>query len=164
MKKPSITKDSSLAEQLKDFTFFLDRSSGKGSLVEGLKQLGLNIEAHDDHFPQNTPDYEWIGKCGEMNWIIISSDKRIKKNPIEREASIRAGVATFFFTSGKITNQQKIDFFTAAFKQVARIVINEMRPFIARINRDGTAKIWINHRNEDCLAEKPKKDKLDSNW
>lgn len=112
----------------------------------------MNVEAHDDHFPQNTPDYEWIPTCGEKNWIIISSDKRIKKNLVEREALIRSKVATFFFTSGGITNQQKIDFFTAAFKQITKIVINEKRPFIARINRNGTAKIWINYKNKDCLA------------
>jgi len=122
-----------------------------------LKKLGLNVEAHDDHFIPNTPDYEWISKCGEMNWIIISSDKRIRKNPIEREASIRAKVATFFFTSGEITNQQKIEFFTAALNQIAKIVINQPRPFIARINRDGSAEMWINHKNEDCLAKKQKK-------
>ena len=91
------------------------------------------------------------------NWVVISSDKNIKKNPFEREALIRAGIATFFFTSGEITNQQKIEFFTASLKQIAKIVINQPRPFVARINRDGTAKIWINHKIEDCLTKKQKR-------
>ncbi len=94
-----------------------------------------------------------------MNWIVISSDKRIKKNPLEREVSFRAKIATFFFTSGEITNQQKIEFFTSAIKQIAKIVINEPRPFIARINRDSTAQVWLNHKGEDCLAKKQKKTK-----
>lgn len=89
-----------------------------------------------------------------MNWIVISSDKKIKKNPLEREALIRAGTGTFFFTSGEITNQQKIEFFASALRQIAKIVINEPRPFIARINRDGTAEVEINHKGEDCLAKK----------
>ncbi len=156
-KKPPLTKESSPTERLKDFVFFVDRSSGKGSFVEGLKELGLNIEKHDDHFPQTALDFEWISKCGEMNWVVISRDKNIKKNPLEREALIRAGIATFFFTSGEITNQQKIEFFTASLKQIAKIVINQPRPFVARINRDGTAKIWINHKIEDCLTKKQKR-------
>ncbi len=94
---------------------------------------------------------------GEMNWIAISSDKMIKKNPLEREALIRAKIGTFFFTSGGLTNQQKIVFFTSALKQIAKIVINEPRSFIARINRDGTAEVEINHKNEDCLAKKQRR-------
>lgn len=97
-----------------------------------------------------------------MNWVVISSDKNIKKNPLEREALIRAGIATFFFTSGEIINQQKIEFFTAALRQITKIVLNEPRPFIARINRDGTAKVWLNHKGEDCLVKKQKKsDKIE---
>ncbi|MBS1796787.1 MAG: hypothetical protein JSS81_23355 [Acidobacteria bacterium] len=142
---------------LKNSTFFIDRSSGKGSFVEGLKLLGLNIEIHDDHFESNEKDVVWLCKCGEMNWIVISSDKKIKKNPFEREALIRARTGTFFFTSGEISNKEKIEFFRLALKQIAKIVMNENRPFIARINRDGTAEVWVNHKNEDCLAKKQKR-------
>lgn len=94
-KKQSNTKDS---KPLEDFTFFVDRSSGKYGLVEGLKKLGLNVERHDDHFEPTTPDPEWLMECGERNWIVISSDLAIKKNILEKQALLFSEVASFFFT------------------------------------------------------------------
>ena len=100
------------AKQLENIIFFVDRSSGK-QLAEGLKELGLNVEKHDDHFEQNTLDYVWLEKCGEMNWVVISSDKAIKKNFLEKQALIKSNLASFFFTSANLTSQ------TPPAKQVA---------------------------------------------
>jgi PIN like domain len=95
------------AKQLENITFFVDRSSGK-QFAEGLKELGLNIEKHDDHFPQNTLDIEWLEKCGENNWVVISSDKAIKKNFLEKQALMQSKLASFFFTSASLTTEKQI--------------------------------------------------------
>jgi len=113
-KKPSATKALSPAKLLENEIFFVDRSSGKYGLVQGLQNLGLNIERHDDHFTQTTIDVEWILHCGEKQWIIVSSDKNIKKNVLEKQAILSAKVAAFFFTSAAITSAEQIEAFSKA--------------------------------------------------
>lgn len=112
------------------------------------------IERHDDHFDDNTEDPVWISTCGEKNWIIISSDKAIKKNELERRAIMSSGVAAFFFTSPEITSAQQIEAFTKALPGITRMIMNQKRPFIARISPDGTIELWLNHKNQDVFARK----------
>jgi hypothetical protein len=153
-KKPSATKASSPAKLLENEIFFVDRSSGKYGLVHGLQNLGLNIERHDDHFTETTIDVEWISYCGEKQWIIVSSDKNIKKNILEKQAILSAKVAAFFFTSAAITSEQQIEAFSKALKRVSNFVLNQKRPFIATISQDGTVTLWLNHKGEDCIQQK----------
>lgn len=138
---------------LKDVTFFVDRSSGK-RLAEGLKELGLNVEKHDDHFEQNTLDIIWLEKCGEMNWVVISSDKAIKKNLLEKEALMKSNLASFFFTSASLTSDQQIEIINKGLKRIANILSSNKRPFIARLDKEGNVEIWLNHKGEDLIAKR----------
>jgi hypothetical protein len=152
--RTSATKASSLAKLLENETFFVDRSSGKYGLGQGLQNLGINIERHDDHFTQTTIDVEWISHCGEKQWIIVSSDKNIKKNILEKQAILSAKVAAFFFTSAAITSAQQIEAFSKALPKISNFVLNQKRPFIATISQDGSVELWLNHKGEDCIQQK----------
>lgn len=46
------------------FTFFVARSLGRGLVVAALREAGVTVHAHDDHFAQDTPDAEWLVKVG----------------------------------------------------------------------------------------------------
>jgi hypothetical protein len=142
------------AEPLENVVFFVDRSSGKYGLVEGLKNLGLNVERHDDHFNEKTSDVEWLTFCGERNWIVVSSDLNIKKNLLEKHALLASKVASFFFTSAKLTSQQQIQIFAKALRRITNYALHQKRPFIARIHPDGKVELWINDKGEDCLQQK----------
>lgn len=68
---------------------------------------GLRSFAEDDEheiihlatrFNPNAPDIEWISTLGqEGDWIIISGDMRISRNPAERQAWLESGLTAFFF-------------------------------------------------------------------
>ena len=48
----------------------------------------------------NLRDEEWIGCLGqEGGWAVISADRRITKNRIERDAFLSAGLVGFFFNA-----------------------------------------------------------------
>jgi PIN like domain len=56
-----------------------------------------------DRFAANTPDETWMAVlAGEPDWIIISGDLRIRKNPHEIHAWKAAGHTTFFLKAGWI--------------------------------------------------------------
>lgn len=140
-------------------TFFVDRSSGK-QLAEGLKEIGLNVEKHDDHFEQNTLDIIWLEECGNRNWVVISSDKAIKKNVLEKQALMESKLASFFFTSADITTEKQIEIVEKGLKRIANVIFSERKPFIARLDREGGVEIWINHKGEDLIAKKQEKRRL----
>lgn len=146
------TRESSVG-LLNNVVFFLDRSTGK-QLAINLRLLGLNVETHDNHFPQNSLDVEWLTYCGELGWVVISSDRAIKSNTLEKRVLQESGVAAFFFTSANLTSDHQFEIFTKALSKIAKIVLSERRPFIARIAKDSTVELWLNHRGEDLIAKK----------
>jgi|SRR6267143_1111836 len=77
-------------------TFFLDRTHGKRT-AKLLISVGMGIVLHQNWFYQEAPDPEWIGKCGEQGWVILSGDKSIETVPENRQAVIDAKCKVFFF-------------------------------------------------------------------
>ena len=64
-------------------TYFLDRSLGRIKLATALRQAGLNIEVHDDHFKQDAADEEWLAAVGKEGWVVFTKDQKIRYHPRE---------------------------------------------------------------------------------
>lgn len=79
-----------------ELTFFLDRTHGKRT-ARVLESVGISVILHFRWFVHNTPDPEWIAKCGEQNWVILSGDKKIETVPENRQAVIDAQCKVIFF-------------------------------------------------------------------
>jgi hypothetical protein len=71
----------------------------------------LNVLAEPEHqvthlkelFAANTPDQVWMDSLAKQpDWVIISGDLRIRKNPHEIKAWTEAGHTTFFLKPGWI--------------------------------------------------------------
>jgi len=90
LKRRSCTK----ASKLPDPTYFVDRNLGK-AIVKTLREAGFSVEAHDDHFPQKTPDTTWIPVVAQKGWIALTKDRQIAKNAAEIDAFMTSGGRAF---------------------------------------------------------------------
>lgn len=86
------------AARLASVTFFLDYQIGRYVVAGALRAAGANVEVHLDHFAQNAPDAEWIPKVGQREWILITKDQHIRRNPLERAAYEAAKLRGFVVT------------------------------------------------------------------
>ena len=59
--------------------------------------VGLSVVLHQKWFIGEAPDPEWIAKCGQENWIILTGDKSIERVPENRQAVINYKCKVFFF-------------------------------------------------------------------
>ena len=129
-KKQSVTK----AELLLETTiFFIDRCLGR-QLGESLRAVGLNIELHDDHFPDTTEDAAWLPVVGQRGWAVLTKDKAIRRNQVERESLIQAGVRMFAI-SGNLTSAEMAELVSTNKLKIARFLKNHEAPFVARISK-----------------------------
>lgn len=120
----------------------------------------MNIEKHDDYFEQNTLDIVWLEECGNRNWVVISSDKAIKKNFLEKQALMKSNLASFFFTTANLTSEQQFEIVEKAIKRMTNVIFSNKKPFIARLDKEGGVEIWINHKGEDLIAKKQERRRL----
>lgn len=83
--------------------FFVDNNIAP-RLARGFNQFvaGEHEFVHlRDRFPADAPDVKWMHDlAGESNWVIISGDVAIRKNPHEVAAWKEAGHVIFFLKPG----------------------------------------------------------------
>jgi hypothetical protein len=101
------------------------------------------VRYHDDdpRFKEDTKDPEWIRVIGEdgLNWIVISGDSKILKNPIERQALSTANL-TFFVMGGKAWLNTSINEYVWRFFKVWPDIKNNAKIAIPSIFEVGGGK------------------------
>ena len=122
--------------------FFIDRCLGKHPIQEILREMGVRVEVHDDHFPQNTLDQDWIPKIGEWGWIILTKDARIARNTLERQAVARANLRMFTLASKKLSGEETAIAFREALPCMVKFIAENPAPFIAKVYKDGKVSVW----------------------
>ncbi|MBI4988337.1 MAG: hypothetical protein HZC23_05880 [Rhodocyclales bacterium] len=117
--------------------FFIDRSLGRKYVAQALRETGATVEVHDDHFPQNTTDVDWLTEVGRRGWVVLSKDERIRRNRIERAALDATQVRAFFLTQQDITGPEMADLFKSVLKGMENRAVSQPAPFIYTISRSG---------------------------
>jgi predicted nuclease of predicted toxin-antitoxin system len=137
LKKRSVANSAS-PKPPEELTFFLDRQLGRYKMAGALRKAGLDIEIHDDHFPQNAKDPEWLAAAGKKNWIVVTRDERIRYRLAERQAIRRAKVRAFVLAAqGDLRAEMLAEIFLKALPKIRRTVKKQKPPFIAKISRGG---------------------------
>jgi hypothetical protein len=124
--------------------FFTDRDLGH-RFPARLRESGIRVERHDDHFGPPTPDSEWIAEIGRRGWVAVSRDARIRYSPLALNVLMTSG-ARLFVIVGKLTTDEAAELFLRSRKEIERLLRKEKQPFIAKIRRDGV-HIWLRHQN-----------------
>jgi len=126
--------------------FFVDRSLGSRVVPEALRQAGEVVEIHDDHFPADARDADWLSVVGSRGWIVLTKDERIRYRMIEQHVMMRASVAAFILTAGGVTGAEMARIFIRALPKIRRFVRTYRRPFIASVTRS-SAVVLIRKRS-----------------
>jgi PIN like domain len=140
-------------KQLKSVTFFIDRCLGSKLIVEQLRGVGISVEVHDDHFDKNAKDVDWLPEVGRRGWVVLTKDKSIGKNLLERTAVTNADIRMFTFASQSLSGQDMVAILLNAIVSMQEFVRKHPAPFIAKIYRDGRIDMW---KNDKTLAEEIK--------
>ena len=117
--------------------FFIDRSVGKKTVANALREAGLHVEIHDDHFTQDAADQDWLTAVGQRRWYVITQDDRIRYRRLEAAAVRAAKVGMFVVVSKNLTGAQTAQVILKALNRIRRFIASHRRPFIAKIYRDG---------------------------
>jgi hypothetical protein len=116
-----------------DIIFFTDRDLGK-NFPNILKEAGIPVEKHSDHFADNAKDEEWLTVIGKRGWYAVTHDRKIRYKPNEKAAVRKFGVGLFVVV-GKASFPELANNFVITHPRIIRFVRKHPRPFIAKIYR-----------------------------
>jgi hypothetical protein len=114
---------------------------GRKVIAERLRQCDVRVEVHDDHFPQNALDEDWISEVGKRGWVVLTKDDRIRYRPAALAAYRGHQVKVFVFGSGEMKAQEMADAFVTALPKISRLALEKKGAFFARISRTGLVSI-----------------------
>lgn len=139
MKKPSgANSPSKLPEPL---VFFLDRSLGKKRIATALREAGAIVHIHDDYFPPDARDEQWLSHVGRKGWVVLTKDHRIRYWNLERTALMQAGVGAFILTGGDLQGDEMARIFVDVLPAITRFIKKHKKPFIAKVGRTGSVSM-----------------------
>jgi predicted nuclease of predicted toxin-antitoxin system len=121
--------------------FFLDRSLGKKRIATALRQAGATVQVHDDYFTPDAKDADWLSEVGQKGWIVLTKDHRIRYRNLERAALMNAGIAAFILTAGDLQGDEMARVFVDALPAITRFLKKHMKPFIAKVGRNGSVSM-----------------------
>ncbi|MDF5716886.1 MAG: hypothetical protein PUP93_24220 [Rhizonema sp. NSF051] len=128
--------------QSQSIVFFVDRCLGSKRLIETLRNSGISVEIHDDHFQKDAEDVDWLPEVGKRGWVVLTKDARIGKRTSEKIAVASARVKMFALASQNLSGEQMSEAFLKAIVHLQDFVRGNPAPFIAKIYRNGRIEMW----------------------
>jgi hypothetical protein len=129
--------------------FFTDRDLGK-RFPKILKDAGVKVEKHGDHFADDAKDEEWLEKIGELGWFALTHDQRIRYKPNEIAAVKKFRVGLFVLV-GKAPFHELAYNFINTLPKIEKFINKNSRPFIAKIYRPDQKSIELKQRKSGSV-------------
>lgn len=125
-------------QPLDDFVLYLDENlCNSRAILDTLTSLGIRFERHLAHFGGGTPDETWLPLVGSNGWALLTTDKRIRYNLLEKRALQLHAVREFVFASGNMSGQDMATALALAITKMRRFCRHQKPPFVASITRQG---------------------------
>ena len=141
MKSRRRSEPSSHSTPLEPPVFFLDKSVATHAVASPLRDAGLRVELHGDHFSPGTEDPVWLATVGQRGWFVLTRDTRIRYRRSEIEAAREAKVGMFVL-GGKNLDYVAISRAIAmASSGMMRLIRRVDRPFVATITAGGSVSL-----------------------
>jgi hypothetical protein len=129
-------------EQLEPFVVFLDETSHKCAPIhQALASANAKMVQHGSMFRAGEYDEVWLPVVGKAGLAVLTCDKRIRYNQLEREKVIEHGIREFVFTSGNLSGAQMGEILKKALPSMKRIFREYPPPFIATISKAGAVTV-----------------------
>ena len=143
--------------------FFCDRDLGRVTFPGVLREAGLDVVAHDDHFggPEPVADETWLEEVAERGWVGVTHDARIRTTSRLRDHVMQVG-ARLLVVRGKAPSLDLATAFVATLPSIRRFLRRHRDPLIARVRRHphvltqrGTIEMWLSYEEWDAERRGP---------
>lgn len=114
--------------------FFTDVNCGK-EFPRLLREAGLTVHVHVDHFEADADDVVWAPAIAERGWVGISRDRRITRTAMEYDAILFAGGRLFVMTGGGMKTDLLARNFINTLPKILDTIAASEAPYIAMVYR-----------------------------
>lgn len=96
---------------------------------------------HGSRFSPGTLDVDWLPVVGEKRWALLTSDKSIRYNQLEKGKIVEYKIREFVFASGNLSGAMMGDALAKALPKMKRLFAEYGEVFIAYLSQSGNVEI-----------------------
>lgn len=115
--------------------YFADRNLGAKIFPAILRDAGITVHTHNDHFAHDAPDTEWIPVVAQRGWVILTSDAAIRRNPLERDAVLSSRATLLVLVGANAKTSELAHNFVNTLPRVEAFLTREPAPMMAKVFR-----------------------------
>jgi hypothetical protein len=97
--------------------------------------LDISVEVHKRYYLPAAPDPEWIADATHRGWVIISGDKGIREDGINRHAVIKACAKVFLLTDTESRGAEWAASLVMARHKILKIAAENSGPFYCVVDK-----------------------------
>ena len=127
---------------LERVVFFLDACLGRKILPGTLRECGIPVEIHDDHFRERTPDEKWLAIVGRQRWLAVTQDKNIRYRASEKQAVRDYKVAVLIIRAQQADAKEVGNILCANHARIIRYVLGHKHPMMFGITCHGKIRTY----------------------
>ncbi|HEX8433355.1 MAG TPA: hypothetical protein VF625_18845 [Longimicrobium sp.] len=115
--------------------YFADRNLGAKIFPEILREAGIVVHTHNEHFVHHAADADWIPVVAQHGWVILTSDAAIRRNPLERAAVLNSRAAILVLVGANAKVAELADNFVNTRSRIEAFLAQESVPIMAKVFR-----------------------------
>ncbi len=121
--------------------------------------MGVVYKRHGEFFTPGVEDPKWLPEVGKEKWALLTADKRIRYNQLERDKIVHYGIREFVLTSGNLSGAMIGEILKIAIPRMRKLFAEFPPPFIACIAQSGNVEIRFDKYGSlhDSQKRKPEK-------
>jgi hypothetical protein len=126
---------------------FIDRSLASKRLPEMLERMGFEVERHKDHFVHDEDDDKWIPPVSARQWLILTGDKRLSKEPANIEAVLTSRAQVLVVTDSNSLPEQWASAVIVGRQRIQELLDKNPGPTFINIGRYAKDHVNLNKPN-----------------
>ena len=124
------------------FVLFLDETLHNCQPIHSaLDEARVEYVRHGGRFSSGALDVEWLPTVGENHWALLTSDKNIRYNQLERAKIIEYRIREYVFASGNLSGEMMGKILSKALPKMKRLFRDYSPPFIAYLSQSGNVEV-----------------------
>ena len=105
-------------------------------MPELLRKAGLRVVCHSDKFSDDmTPDPIWMERCAREDWAIVTGDKAIETDPVNRQAVIDLKAKVILLDENNSRAVEWASAIIVARRRIVEIVHENDGPFFVSLRK-----------------------------
>lgn len=110
-------------------------------MTKMLNDLQLAFEPHSRYYAHTEEDHIWIPSVAGRGWVIISGDKGLESDGINRKSVIESKAKVFILADSNSRGAEWAASLVLAYKKIVRLSLENVGPFYCRVNKGSDSHV-----------------------